>query len=984
MNNTDPIPKTPPTSLAGDYARLREEGLRHIERLSSDLWTDYNVHDPGITLLELLCYALTDLEYRTSWNVKDLLADTSAPSPSSGRQFHTPREILTSEPVTLIDFRKILIDIEGVRNAWLDPLEETLPELYVDRGKGEWETEGKKGNRRLNLQGLYEVILELEKDEKTGDLNDYFYEMALYSDPEEGEENEKLMARLPDWSEWHNEGLRAAEMETPAVRGIDPADEEGRFTWRAAIEIEAGGRIFERTAELEATDKDIPVGELKRRLDEESVMERYGRKLRAALGIGWKAFERLQTSRSLCEDFESFRALDVEKIGVCADIEVESGAELEKVLAEIYYRIGRHLAPSVNFYSLEEMVEKGVPASEIFEGPALNHGFIISEELEQADINREIHVSDLLQIMMDVEGVRTVDNLMLNSSYRGESVSSNIRWEHRVKEGRVPRLSIKRSDIELLKEKLPYGRSRKKVERYLEDFRSLERRRKLSPDAEYDFAVPEGSDRRVADYTSVQADLPLNYGVGEAGIPGRGTEKRRAQSRQLRAYLTFYDQLLANYLAQLANLKNLYSFSDEPDRTYFFQALFEKPGGTETAWDDVRFDPEASPGIEQVVGDPVSFLERMDRVAEDDRTFEDRRNRFLDHLLARFGESFTDYVMLMYSREEGPRTARELIGDKTDFLRDYPQLSSERGAAFNYKGEVWDTENVSGFEKRVCRLLGIQTFGRYSLQCPDPEEFFELYEDRGGDWRFRLTKGESLLMRSEGYPGREECREGKEAVKKAGRDPDNYERRETSDGRFYFVLKGENGEIIARGTAREEPEMRDKQIAGALALLRRECEKEGFHLVEHILLRPARSGGPKLPVCALEEGRGCPGYTDPYSFRVSLVIPYWPERFDNMAFRRFMEKTIRREAPAHIHVKICWVDHEDLAAFEKAYRDWLEAKSADRPEPGALEEKLEKLIGVMSEMRSVYPVATLHDFREDRDDNPMLLDNTVLGTFSPE
>ena len=43
--------KPPEKSL--DYEFLRGGGLKHIEELSSRIWTDYNVHDPGITTLEL-------------------------------------------------------------------------------------------------------------------------------------------------------------------------------------------------------------------------------------------------------------------------------------------------------------------------------------------------------------------------------------------------------------------------------------------------------------------------------------------------------------------------------------------------------------------------------------------------------------------------------------------------------------------------------------------------------------------------------------------------------------------------------------------------------------------------------------------------------------------------------------------------------------------------------------------------------------------
>jgi hypothetical protein len=65
---------TLPDNAVLDYNFLRREGIRHLERLAGPLWTDFNLHDPGITILEQLCYALTDLSYRIAYDLKDLLA----------------------------------------------------------------------------------------------------------------------------------------------------------------------------------------------------------------------------------------------------------------------------------------------------------------------------------------------------------------------------------------------------------------------------------------------------------------------------------------------------------------------------------------------------------------------------------------------------------------------------------------------------------------------------------------------------------------------------------------------------------------------------------------------------------------------------------------------------------------------------------------------------------------------------------------------
>ena len=115
-----------------DFQRLRSEGLQHIQDLASRLWTDYNTHDPGITILEVLCYAITDLGYRCEFPVEEILASDPSNKVGSTPDFFKAREILPNQPVTLKDFRKILVDLPEVRNAWLEKSDESEQKIYFN------------------------------------------------------------------------------------------------------------------------------------------------------------------------------------------------------------------------------------------------------------------------------------------------------------------------------------------------------------------------------------------------------------------------------------------------------------------------------------------------------------------------------------------------------------------------------------------------------------------------------------------------------------------------------------------------------------------------------------------------------------------------------------------------------------------------------------------------------------------------------------
>ena len=95
-----------------DFEKLRQEGIDYLGELSGNIWTDHNAHDPGITILEVLCYALLDLGYRTSLPAKDLFAKDPDDT-NEENNFFTPAAILGCNPLTITDYRKLLVDVPG-------------------------------------------------------------------------------------------------------------------------------------------------------------------------------------------------------------------------------------------------------------------------------------------------------------------------------------------------------------------------------------------------------------------------------------------------------------------------------------------------------------------------------------------------------------------------------------------------------------------------------------------------------------------------------------------------------------------------------------------------------------------------------------------------------------------------------------------------------------------------------------------------------
>lgn len=1191
-----------------DWALLRSEGITHIEKLASRLWTDYNVHDPGITILEMLCYAITDLGYRTDFEIKDLLTRLVNGSDPDTGDFYTAAEILPSSAVSFDDLRKLLIDITGVRNAWvskntetsycLDKAEQLLKDsctkntdeqlaplngLYDvliqtednitdeprlsyaakkdNSGDGGYVAAGTKGiefkvlypftlesvhvyaqnpgiaNVRLlrrNESGVYQTVKSVSRDipnadEKTEITTAFILDPGEYRLDANGSatslfsnnsyDYSKVFPNLLhlqngysgsaknaryyffyDWkisllvSPFAKELLDSGEL-FEAIGGLSEKDTgiSGGFilpggkglqfnvyatlylntitvfpqtsgTIQVTISNGSGNTIYSQTFEVEAAPDDGVVLNVATKLDPgggyeikaDGLVKLYrdtgvasfqaepNPVLEIKTGIPTENYyfffyhweiehyhpvpftarltleevmlaveDTIYNHRNLCEDLMHIRELEREFIGVCADIEVSDDADIQQVMADIFFELEFYVSPPVIFYTIEELQKRGYTTDEIFEGPSLQHGFIDDAEFQKIQRTCYLRTSDIIQIIMDVAGVKAVKNISLlsytevtpeNPVKPGDQVVTTDGIQFIVREEdwilelanpakMAPDFDPEKSKIVFYKDGLPYLPNINKALDLYNERRSLMSSRKLIG-IERDFSVPVGEFMDVEKHYPIQNDLPATYMVGSHRVPDSETDLRRAQSRQLKGYLMFFEQILANYFSQLGHIRELFNWKNGEIKTYFTQLVQGIPGIEDIySWDETITDPGMA---EQV-------LEQLNAIIESPKVAEERKNRFLDHLMGRFAEDFSEYSLLMYAVYK-KAAAKKLIGDKRDFLNDYPLLSRDRGLGFDYRYPL-TSENITGLQRRAGRLMGFDNVKRRNLAGSrlriDRLESGEGESCPKDSWRFEYVDVENqVLFQSVCCESRDNICILLDAAILIGACIDNYRYDEVS-GKWQLLNTCSEEEVIGDMVVDG-----DNALAEVQTYFAKLAGNEGFHVIEHILLRKRIEEDDFMPVQLNEPGtectEACVEVKDPYSFRATVFLPAWPKRLQSIRFRRLIERTLRMEAPAHVYLKICWLSHCDMLSFEEIYNEWLAIFSKvgveykGKPDislsdftPGTEahtlltehNEKLSKLIGKLHGVDNVQPLAALHDCLNPDSENPQItLNQMSLGS----
>ena len=1006
---------------SSDYGMLRQKGLEYIEKLGSRLWTDYNIHDPGITMLEALCYALTDLGFRTSLNIKDLLAlplpeiaDADGQFPADKRQaLYTARNILTVNPCTTDDFRKLLININGIKNGWLHCKKCPCNDIYLYANCTKSILQYAPTNHQVIVKGLYDILLEFEEEEKSGNLNSgkIKYNFSFKNGVQLA--NATVEMRLPSWAKleddkdkykkFRNPLSEITDVQVPLISGSIPVLANIPSSPESVLDNALRKPVFAKVEVTFKPDKNnaatevlifdnVPINIWFRSTEERRALELADLKLalkdKTAAGILPKYLEKIKRAdlviadtiqvlhnhRNLAEDYCTVKAIEVEDIAICTDMEVEPSADIEAILAEAYYRIDQYMSPDIKFYSLQQLLDANKPVDEIFNGPALSNGFIDNDELANASLRTVLYTSDIINLIMDIPGVMSVTNFVFAKYNDNGYLVESQAWKMTVTANHQPRLYILGSKVLVFKNGLPFLADNNELSDSLQVVIGKHTQPKFSV-LENDLPVPHGNYYELQSYYAVQNSLPFTYGTGVDGLPASATDLRKAQAKQLKAYLLFFEQLLVNYLAQLANAKELFAVDKTVTQTYFSHFL---QAGEIAGLGDL-FNGLTAPALQAMI--------------ENEDVFLNRRNRFLDHLLARFAETFNDYALMLYSYNNDKDIADiQLIENKISFLQNFPVLSRDRAKSFNYKDPalVCNEENVPGLVKRIQQLLG------YGQAYAGNADIFEVNEEVGDEfeYRWRLVDDAAKIYLSSNVKYVDVNREV--AKQKAREDVDkvfqfigkaaNYKIKQVT--KFVLSLVDDNNNIIAIrkqnfNTLAEAETARDEIIAFAKEIML----AEKIFIVEHVLLRPRNlpdaatpfpEGDPLLTVC-LNAGCSDCDERDPYSFRITIVL----NGVDGLAnkgieFRRFAEQTIRMETPAHLGLKICWVNKKDLKEFGELYCSWLAELAKPEPDAVTLHNRLVELLKVFTDLNNVYPQATLHDCIDGNDDNRVFLGHTAI------
>ena len=813
-----------------NFDSLRTNAINYLGPITSKYWTDYNIHDPGITTLEVLLYALMDLGYRANLPIGSLLAnDSAAGTPDSN--FYTSAQVLGCNPLSINDYRRLLMDIAEVRNAWLEVDDSTFNGLYrvylelekdaVDFATtAQWEAYRDKVQRRAN--GVFQAHRNLCEDlsgirilkkRRLGVSAD----IEVIPGTSVADAYQALVTTLytffsPVPPYYTLDQLTAMNISLDSVFEGRPytglpshgfildADLPDRPAGRQPLYLSAvyqamlGVSGIKTVRRLQLVDgstgrllKGEAAGEWTFLLPEDSV---------PAYSLSGSSFRWYQNGQLLSTDMSVYN--NILQMNAAHSGKVLHPAGPPSLDAAIPNQtplvgLGDYYSIQNDFPQVYGIGPGGLPptASAARQAQALQFkGYLLFFDQLLADYLAQL--SNLRNVFsMSAPGAAT--------TYFGGNLDSVPGLDSLL---RFPPADAT-GGITLM---TPYSTT---------DWEKIVQSAGTSP-------LPAAAIGALSPYvfsSSVERDTAIaTLTVLFTSLPP-AVQTVQQDDGQWLYYLSGGDWVLVSYNR----------FARQDDATgEAVTVLYVGQNADNYALVSLA---EVSRYSFHLVGTTQAYYNYLQTILEDPAQYTQRRTDLLNHLLARFNESFTDYALLSAGFLSAGQIADNQVGLMQRFLGDLPALGANRGKAYDYLADGWKSANTSGFEQRIKAYCGIPDRRRHYLCNFEVHKYADTY-------LVKLTlAGEDVLLSPSSLEEKETMPAvaslyshlaSKESYRVVYREE---ERRYRFEVRFYQRL-------VARSVKSWEDEDTARRAAEGLLRMRRLTPEDSDSVISEYIYRP--------------------------------------------------------------------------------------------------------------------------------------------------
>ena len=548
-----------------------------------------------------------------------------------------------------------------------------------------------------------------------------------------------------------------------------------------------------------------------------------------------RVYDLLMNTRSISTDIEKINILNKEKIEISAIIVLDPFALGESVLAEIYHKLDNLFNPEIILHDFEKMKKIGYDDNEIFSGPQSKFGYIDSNDLSHK--TNSIYSVEIKELIESVKGVVSIKEIKIFKN--GIHVFDDLITFN---ENSYPSLKKTILDYNDVDEKIVFLRNdsiygidsvilSQLYDTLILDSKSTYRKNINNPFLN-DLLGRFNKDD-ISKYYSIQNEFPSIYGLKKDELPKNSNKKRVAQVKQLKAYLYFFEQIMSNFLSQLANTRNFFSLNS---KKVFFNQI-----------------PKDIPDLNKIIIDDLkTFKNNLDKLLDQGKANFDKKNQILDHLLSRFNEQFDLTILSKLSQLYDEEIDQEKMLDaKIKYSNFIVELGKSINKGFNYNNEVFNTLNCSGLEKRLKLLLNFDDLNIKSLSSSILNKTID--SNKKNSWVETSIKLEDNL-KLEIYSLPEKNYNSNEVFFYTTNNKDFkslfiYGKKKKS----YKIIKSQTNNnkysVLYNSPVSEKPirifSNKDKSICSTLInnsikkFDKLNINSEGFYIVEHILLRPS-------------------------------------------------------------------------------------------------------------------------------------------------